>query len=399
MRIILLLVFTCLTMSLAKPDTPEEAYNKASKLLDLSRQDFRSALDNSTSKLISGLQDIQQTLKDLQTDNSRLLDQVNNQEQEIQDILAQGLPNDRRSLMFGKEALIYQDIFVPLFDNSISKIGNPSGWDQSSYSSNLWNGKKIIAIGNNYAANGNGLKVVVPGEYDLLWIRVNDPLVTVKVTPINFSYEDKYSCGKRGLNEVSPDGTVKDSHNYYHQWCPIPVRRTEDGDVILVIHSFINTQVWISGIAFGKNIWNHAKNSAVAYHWKVNGGSDVNWGTDNWNTDILVLIPPGRVNELIVPVVPNGKDKLFYLLEHNSNWSGVMHRSITANDVEIERLRSTYINPFSLHANGKAFMRYLAAKIPKELIGPNDHFVSIKINMMDQDLDIKIREAGTHDYN
>jgi hypothetical protein len=40
-----------------------------------------------------------------------------------------------------------------------------------------------------------------------------------------------------------------------------------------IVHSDKYSDDWISGIAFSKNIWNHAKNSAVAYHWAINGGS------------------------------------------------------------------------------------------------------------------------------
>jgi hypothetical protein len=29
---------------------------------------------------------------------------------------------------------------------------------------------------------------------------------------------------------------------------------------------------WISGLGFGKNIWSHAYNNAIAYHWGINGG-------------------------------------------------------------------------------------------------------------------------------
>jgi hypothetical protein len=31
-------------------------------------------------------------------------------------------------------------------------------------------------------------------------------------------------------------------------------------------------ECWISGLAFGKNIWNHAYNTAISYHLAINGG-------------------------------------------------------------------------------------------------------------------------------
>jgi hypothetical protein len=34
---------------------------------------------------------------------------------------------------------------------------------------------------------------------------------------------------------------------------------------------------WVSGLGFGKNIWNHAYNTAVAYRWAINGGDPVEY--------------------------------------------------------------------------------------------------------------------------
>ncbi len=44
---------------------------------------------------------------------------------------------------------------------------------------------------------------------------------------------------------------------------------------------------WISGIAFGKNLWGHAKNSAYAFIWAVNGGTPLALGGDggSWMND------------------------------------------------------------------------------------------------------------------
>jgi hypothetical protein len=43
------------------------------------------------------------------------------------------------------------------------------------------------------------------------------------------------------------------------------------------------------------------------------------------------LIPLGKISELKIPVVPSGKDKLLYIVEHNNNWVGIMHGSVTIN--------------------------------------------------------------------
>jgi len=68
-------------------------------------------------------------------------------------------------------------------------------------------------------------------------------------------------------------------------WTPIPGTRSGS----LMVYSDINSDCWISGLALGMNLWNHARNSAIAYHWKLNGGTD-GWDRENWNNDNLGLI-------------------------------------------------------------------------------------------------------------
>ncbi len=88
---------------------------------------------------------------------------------------------------------------------------------------------------------------------------------------------------------------------------PIPLRKA--GNYILYP---TGTDSWISGIAFGKNLWGHAKNSAKAYMSAVNGGTPLDDGFD-WNSDWNAGIPFGKITTLKVPVVPNGKDKILYI--------------------------------------------------------------------------------------
>jgi hypothetical protein len=100
----------------------------------------------------------------------------------------------------------------------------------------------------------------------------------------------------------------------------------------------------------------------------------------------------------MVPVVPSGNDKLVYIIEYNNNWVGTQHTSVTANGTAIERFKTTYSNPFATHNNSKQYCRYIAARIPSNLIKPTDTFVTLSINMSDNDNIIFFREIGTHDY-
>jgi len=87
-----------------------------------------------------------------------------------------------------------------------------------------------------------------------------------------------------------------------------------------VIQSDTDIGHWISGIAFGKNLWNHAKNSAYAFFKKINDGSNIGLESDKWNNDVLAYIPKDETTDLMVPIVPNGKDKILYFIEHNDSW-------------------------------------------------------------------------------
>jgi hypothetical protein len=62
---------------------------------------------------------------------------------------------------------------------------------------------------------------------------------------------------------------------------PVPLRKSGK----YVVYPASDIEAWISGIGFSKNLWNHAKNSAVAYHWVLNGGTAASWATHDWNRD------------------------------------------------------------------------------------------------------------------
>ena len=73
-----------------------------------------------------------------------------------------------------KNALIYDDIVSALENNIIYKNGDPTGWDEQSYRKGLWNGRLMIKIGTGIQINENGLKVIVPKDYNMIWLRVSN---------------------------------------------------------------------------------------------------------------------------------------------------------------------------------------------------------------------------------
>ena len=74
------------------------------------------------------------------------------------------------------------------------------------------------------------------------------------------------------------------------------------------------------------------------YSNNLNGGENVYFYINNWNNDVLGYLHYGKISVLYVPVIPSGKDKLLFIIEHDNNWVGTMHKGIKVNGKSIERL-------------------------------------------------------------
>jgi len=316
--------------------------------------------------------------------------------------------NYLRDYMY-KDAIIYQDIFHIYDQGIIQKRGSPKGWDETSYVSTKWNQRNILNIGAGANANGVGLKVNIPPNYDVLWIRVlNDRWAVFKVCPLTSddqtdfpaSQYERYASGFRNLNSISPDGAAPDSQWNLHMWVPIPIRGGS-GTKAYMVQSDVNSDDWISGIAFGKNIWNHAVNTAIAYSWALGGGIGTTYMSPNWNNDMYAVFAGGSDVEVFVPVVYSGKDKMIYLVEFNNNWTGTQHTAVYVNGKKVERFRTSWSNPFARHHNSKIYCRYMATRIPAKMVKPNDLYIAVRVDMTENgtDMNLNFREMGTHDYN
>jgi hypothetical protein len=317
--------------------------------------------------------------------------------------------NPLRHRMYPGDPLVYQDIFDARDQGVISKLGSPTYFNDTEYRTKQWLQRPLIAFGANGEVDGNGAQVVVPGGYDTVWIRVlGDRWTVVKAYFLNGNREGLgcWAGGFRAANCYCPDGSLSDGSfctrdnkdRIAHQWLPIPVRRS--GLLALVSAPNTTDNFWLSGVAFGRNPWSHAAQSAVAYHWALNGGEHIGWNSHEWNQDVLAEIPAGSYLELKVPVIPSGRDKLLYLVEHNNSGSSLMNAGITINHQPVERFISSYDNPFARHWNSKYFNRYVAARIPRELVADNTCWLSVRIDMRTQSgRPLYCREIGTHDLD
>jgi len=334
----------------------------------------------------------------------KTLDAISDRLTKLENLVYKSYASDGANLnnYMYRDSQVQQDVFRAYQANIIRKVGNPSGWDETSYVSSTWNGRRILRIGLGAQANGNGLVVNIPSGYDVLWFRcLNDRYTHFRVSPYagaNDNFEDTdvevYGCGNRGIGEISPDGAEPDTYYNVHMWTPIPLRKAGK----YIVYSDASFESWISGVAFGKNLWNHARNPAKIYQLAVNGGSGVQWWSDNWNWDQGGLITLGIINELTVPIICNGKDKIIYVVQINNVQVGTQHGDVFINDVKVERLRSTYNNAFAVHFNSHIYNKYIATRMPGNLCQRGDLFATLRIDMTLANDHLYFREAGSHDY-
>lgn len=314
--------------------------------------------------------------------------------------------NPLRHRMYPDDPVVYQDIFAAKETGAIVKLGNPN-YDDTKYSTTLWNDRRIIKYGGKNEKDGNGAKVIIPKGYNTVWVRVlGDRWNIIHAYSLDSGGKDLgfWAGGKRFGNSYCPDGSLSDSYSNAHQWVAIPADGAGSLALISRPPQFAaqwNGEMWLSGLAFSKNPWAHAAQSALGYHWAVNGGAynNVKWEKDSYGGDVLARID-GKTNWVLkVPVVPSGRDHLLYLITHNSDWNDCTHSGIIINGQKVERFMATYDNPFARHWNSKAYARYIAARIPSSVIPQGARYLDVQIDMSKQNLPIKFREIGTHDLD
>jgi hypothetical protein len=302
-----------------------------------------------------------------------------------------------KNRMYPPDPIVYQDIFEAVKRGVVAKLGTPAYNDTTYTNANPWFGRPIIKFGGNDEKDGNGVKLTIPEGYDTAWVRVlGDRWTVARANFLDGGREDLglWTAGFRSANSYGPDGGLTDGNASTHQWLPIPAGRA--GELALVPKPNTAGDFWISGVAFSANPWAHAVQSARGYSFKINGGDATVWDSV-WNNDVIARINPYTNLELKVPVVPSGRDKLLYLIAGNDNRNLTMHTGITVNGMPIERFTATYDNPFARHWNSKPYNRYIAARIPADLIPGNTRYLSVRIDMRKQDTEILFREIGTHD--
>jgi hypothetical protein len=299
-----------------------------------------------------------------------------------------------------------------------------TGYSVSKWPSNDINGKYIYrtVAGNVAQSNGTGIKIIVPQppegsnyDYEVLWIQtLNERWATFKVYQnVNntTNYFGSYATGKRILNNISPDGSMHNERWDHFEWYPVPINLTDSREII--ISNFYSSDAWFSGFAFSSNPWKHCRVSALSVHWQTNISSDPNgingsnpaiaWNSDNWNNDPLAQFKSNTTPEIRIPFVNSGRDKIFYIVEHNNSWGpGMIDIAIQVGSTWkiIGNLYTSFDNPFARHFNSKIYQRYLGVVIPKTYLTGLTNFMTIRLNVPhNSGSHFYFREVGTHDAN
>lgn len=281
--------------------------------------------------------------------------------------------------------------------------------------------------------DGKGIEIDVPGfpmdyldiDFTVLWVQLlgngwNTFKVYAKNDDGTYNSFGSYAGGFNHLNNISPDGGIHNETWNIFEWYPVPIKLNKNRKIIISNPYGDFTESWFSGFAFSTNPWNHCKISAGTLHFDLNrdetnttvNKDNIPWTHDNWNNEPLAHFPKNKNTTIVIPFVNSGRDKVFYIAEHNSNWGvGVTQITIinTNNKTEepIQNLTTTFDNPFARHFNSKIYQRYYATIIPKEKISNNSKYLSITIHMPPTATDdiiqtfgeLNFTEVGTHDVN
>ena len=258
----------------------------------------------------------------------------------------------------------------------------------------------MIYIGSGSSDKKSGILIKIPDKkYDIIGLKIKSSYHHPCFSSIYADNGENIGIFCNNGTEISPDGGISDSIWIYHKWMYIPVKKAKD---IILSNSYYSNDGYLGGISFGKNnLWSFTINSAIAFYKFAHEGNS-NFRLQN---NALCMLY-GRKSIIYVPVIPNGKDKILFLVVLDSLYTKKIITEIKANGINIERLRNTYINPFSYHYNFQKNYIYLGAKVQEKIIKENDTLIKTTLDFSKQNYNnnyynsycFKIVSAGTHDY-
>lgn len=315
----------------------------------------------------------------------------------------------------------------------------------------LWYEQNMIRIGwDNQNNHYGGLRIRIPDGVDTLWVEKHDSWfhsqlyylypdgttnpghsnnsIPAHLAPNGTGRHPRYGYRKRSgkfgtLNAnydrpYSPyDGIIRGQRHWVGDWVPIPLERKLLDEFPYVTLASVNTSSdpWLTGIAFGRNPWNHTFSSAVNLHWRLNGGDYIWWSGDWWYRQ-WAFAHAWHNRTVYIPCIFNGKDKVLYAKCHNFGSTGQPRGwAITVNGVPMGSLHGSFTNPFEAGTRTTHLgSGYKGIHIPADVImrnhyDGNGHVSSatykgdvgyIKVDLQGgySDYHFHFSEIGTHDY-
>ncbi len=290
----------------------------------------------------------------------------------------------------------------------------------------LWNDKNVYQLTyNSQQPQNKYIEITVPPysdisdisdseyqqDFTVLWVQTNANIfMNFRLYNSSFTPFGTYTSGLSFSNLYSPDGSIHNERNDYFEWYPVPIKLNPDRKIFLNNPTFTDT--WYSGFAFSTNPWNHCKISGLTVYHNLNksGQDSSNIGAypvqstisvyNNmipWNNQVLLKFTPG-ISTFRIPYVYSGRDKIFYIIESNESYLKSMI-NVKINNNIVGNLYTTFDNPFSRHNNSKVHRRYYGVVIPKNILTPNDNFITVTLTIPTMTPDFFFFEVGTHDVN
>jgi hypothetical protein len=357
----------------------------------------------------------------------------------------------------GHNVIFWNNLINEIKSNALKAVGpNETFIIQTATSSRVYSqsdtsGNIRTSTMKNIQPTGTGIEITVPQhpnkdngvDYSVLWVKCMDTQTyyyTIKLYQSDANNNiiktfGKHADGKNGLNKISPDGSIHNDTWNTTQWIPIPFDLSGNTSRKLIMSNYISnsSNVWnfISSMAFSTNPWNHCKVSSISLIWQSNKTNNTNgiptsftkndvvWNNianltdrENWNNLPLAQFNVNSIIPFRIPFVNSGKDKIFYLVEHNNNWGpSIIGLTVLKNinntnvNVPIGNFYTSFNNPFSRHYNSKMYQRYYGIVIPVDVLPVkgtiDDNFITLQINIPNNDTSrpVYFSEVGTHDKN
>lgn len=310
-----------------------------------------------------------------------------------------------RTPLWGDNPIIYQDILDAVNAGAIKVLGALTT-DFTTYNTpTAWNNRRIYSFGN-IEADGNGAEILIPDGYDTVWVRVLGErwnIIKAYFLDGDQAQLGHWGGGYRKLCNYQPDSAIRSRSWNVHEW--IPISAGKSGRLAL-IHKIAGTGFWLSGVAFSKNPFNLAVKHAITAYCNsdaaigaqyTNGAGGVIWNNSAWNNDVLAEVKTNTNASVMVPVIPNGRDKALYLILHTNAWNEVCPENTLVNDRLISDKWQWRDTPVARWYSRGLYNSAVTIRVSANIIG-NERLIKVGLNMAMSNKGLFFREIGTHDY-